>query len=76
MPTIARTKAEERYAEIRKRDQRVQKDIQTAARLRMEKTAKLRALRLAKLAEDAAANGIDKAGKNAVRSAPKRSGSL
>jgi hypothetical protein len=75
MTTVARTKAEERYAEIRKRDQRVQQDIQNATRLRAEKTAKLRALRLAKEAEDAAASDINAAGKDAFKRPRKRSSS-
>jgi len=52
--TVARSKAEERYAEIRKREQNVKQELETAARVRAEKTARLRQLRLAKEAEEAA----------------------
>jgi hypothetical protein len=75
MPTIARTKAEERYAEIQKREHRVRQDIQTATRLRTEKTAKLRELRLAKEAEEAAATDMSSAGKEVFKKRRTRSSS-
>ena len=68
---IARSKAEERYAQIRKREQGLNQEIDAAARERADKTARLRQLRLAKEAEDAAekqtAKDIKAAGKNAFR---------
>jgi hypothetical protein len=73
MPTIARTKAEERYAEIQKREHRIKHDIQTATQLRSEKTAKLRELRLAKEAELAAAGDISAAGKDIFKKPRTRS---
>ena len=54
--TIIRSKAEERYAEIQKRQRGIKQELDDATRLRLEKTARLRQLRLAKEAEDAAAN--------------------
>jgi hypothetical protein len=71
--TIFRSKAEERYAEIRKRERSVRQASDDATRLRLEKTAKLRQLRLAKEAEDAAAkqaaHDIEAAGKGAFKKA-------
>jgi hypothetical protein len=69
--TVSRSKAEERYAEIQKRERGIKQEIDTATRLRLEKTAKLRQLRLAKEAEDAAAKqaakDIKTAGKGAFK---------
>ncbi len=69
--TASRSKAEERYAEIQKRDRGLKQDLDTATRQRLEKTAKLRQLRLAKEAEDAAekqaAKDIKSAGKSTVK---------
>ena len=53
--SASRSKAEERYAEIQKRERGLRQELDTATRLRLEKTAKLRQLRLAKEAEDAVA---------------------
>jgi colicin import membrane protein len=55
MATSTKTKAAERFASLRKRDEAVRNDIEVAARLRSEKVARLRELRLAKEAETAAA---------------------
>ena len=68
---ISRSKAEDRYAQIRKREHGLNQEIDAAARQRADKTAKLRQLRLAKEAEDAAekqaAKDIKAAGKNAFK---------
>jgi len=67
----SRSKAEDRYAQLRKREQGLSQEVDAAARQRAEKTAKLRQLRLAKEAEDAAekqaAKDIKAAGKNAFK---------
>ena len=67
--TASRSKAEERYAEIQKRERGIKQELDSATRLRLEKAAKLRQLRLAKEAEDAAekqaAKDIKAAGKRA-----------
>jgi hypothetical protein len=76
--SVSRSKAEERYAEIQKRERGIKQELDDATRLRLEKTARLRQLRLAKEAEDAAAKqaaiDIQAAGKGAfkktLRSAP------
>jgi len=69
--TASRSKAEQRYAEIQKRERGLKQDLDTATRLRLEKIAKLRQLRLAKEAEDAAekqaAKDIKAAGKTAFK---------
>ncbi len=69
--TASRSKAEERYAEIQKRERGIKQEIDNATRLRLEKAAKLRQLRLAKEAEDAAekqaAKDIKAAGKGAFK---------
>lgn len=71
--TASRSKAEERYAEIQKRERGIKQELDNATRLRLEKTAKLRQLRLAKEAEDAAekqaAKDIKAAGKGAFKKA-------
>jgi hypothetical protein len=71
--TGSRSQAEERYAEIQKRERGLRQEPDDATRLRMEKTARLRQLRLAKEAEDAAAkqaaNDIKAAGKGAFKKA-------
>ena len=71
--TASRSKAEERYAEIQKHERGIKQELDNATRLRLEKAAKLRQLRLAKEAEDAAekqaAEDIKAAGKNAFRKA-------
>ena len=72
-----RSKAEERYAQIQKRDQGLKVQVDTEARLRADKTAKLRQLRLAKEAEVAAekqaAKDIKAAGKSAFKKPSPRS---
>lgn len=55
MVSTTKSKAQERFATLQKRDQAVRHDIETADKLRSEKVAKLRELRLAKEAEDAEA---------------------
>jgi hypothetical protein len=67
MTAPTKSKAAERLANLQKRDQAVRHDIETATRLRTEKMAKLRALRLAKEAEDAAARTAAKAEKSAAK---------
>jgi hypothetical protein len=73
--TASRSKAEERYAEIQKRERGIRQESDNATRLRLEKTARLRQLRLAKEAEDAAAkqaaSDIKAAGKGAFKKAPR-----
>ena len=68
---IARSKAEEFYAQIRKRQQSLNQEADAAARERADKTARLRQLRLAKEAENAAekqaAKDIKAAGKGAFK---------
>jgi hypothetical protein len=74
--TASRSKAEQRYAEIQKRERGLLQEIDTATRLRLEKTARLRELRLAKEAQDAAekqaAKDIKAAGKGAFKKARSR----
>jgi hypothetical protein len=69
--TVTRSKAEERYAQIRKRENGLKQEIDAEARQRLDKTAKLRQLRLAKEAADAAekqaAKDIKAAGKGAFK---------
>jgi hypothetical protein len=73
--TVFRSKAEERYAEIQKRQRGIKQELDDATRLRLEKTARLRQLRLAKEAEDAAAkqaaDDIKTAGTGAFKKAPR-----
>ncbi len=49
-----KTKAEEKYAELQRKDVTILNDIDKANRVRSEKTAKLKKLRLEKEATDAA----------------------
>lgn len=65
MAAITKIKAEERFAEIQKRDKAIKEDIENATKLRLEKTARLRSLRLAKEAEDATAKKQEASGKPA-----------
>jgi hypothetical protein len=73
--SVSRSIAEERYAEIQKRERGIKQELDDATRLRLEKTARLRQLRLAKEAEDAAAkqaaHDIKAAGKGAFKKAPR-----
>jgi hypothetical protein len=68
-----RSKAGDRYAEMQKRDLNIRQELDKATRLRLEKTARLRELRLAKEAQDAAekqaAKDIKAASKGAIRKA-------
>jgi hypothetical protein len=70
---VSRSKAEERYAEIKKRERGVMKELDDATKLRLEKAARLRQLRLAKEAKDAAekqaAKDVKAAGKSAFKKA-------
>jgi hypothetical protein len=70
--SASRSKAEERYAEIQKRERGLRQELDNATRLRLEKTAKLRQLRLAKEAEDAAQKQAAKDIKTAGKSASKK----
>jgi hypothetical protein len=69
----SRSKAEERYAEIQKRERGIMQELDNATKLRLEKTARLRQLRLAKEAKDAAekraAKDVKTAGKSAFKKA-------
>jgi len=71
--TASRSNAEERYAEIQTRERAIKQELDNATRLRLEKAAKLRQLRLAKEAEDAAekqaARDTKAAGKSAFKKA-------
>ena len=72
--SVFRSKAEERHAEFQKRQRGIKQDLDDATRVRLEKTARLRQLRLAKEAEDAAAkqaaHDIKAAGQGAFKKAP------
>jgi hypothetical protein len=70
--TGSRSKAEERYAEIQRRERGIKQELDNATKLRLEKTAKLRQLRLAKEAKDAAEKQASKEVKAAKKSAPKK----
>jgi hypothetical protein len=70
--TASRSKAEERYAEIQKRERVMKHELDNATRLRLEKTAKLRQLRIAKEVEDAAEKQAEKDIKAAGKSAFKK----
>jgi hypothetical protein len=52
MKNAAKSKAEQKYAELQKKDLTILSDIEKASRQRTEKSAKLRALRLEKEAAD------------------------
>lgn len=52
MKNVAKSKAEQKYAELQKKDVTILSDIEKASRLRSEKSAKLRKLRLDKEAEE------------------------
>jgi hypothetical protein len=73
--TASRSEAAERYAQIQKRERSRKQELDDATRLRLEKTARLRQLRLAREAEDAAAkqaaHDIEAAGKGAFKKAPR-----
>ena len=69
---VSRSKAEERYAEVQKRERGVMQELDNATKLRLEKAARLRQLRLAKEAKDAAekqAKDVKAAGKSAFKKA-------
>ncbi|MDZ4792472.1 MAG: hypothetical protein SGJ17_14930 [Hyphomicrobiales bacterium] len=59
MTQASKTKAELRYAEIQVKDRAVRNDIQTASRIKTERTLKLRELRLAKEAQDASEKKVE-----------------
>ena len=71
MAATTKTKAAERFANLQRRDQAVRQDIETADRIRSEKVARLRELRLAKEAEDAEVRKKE-ASVKAERQAPKK----
>ena len=52
------TKAQERYAELLKKDRGIHEDIQSAQRQLHEKTLRLRQLRLLKEAQEAAGENV------------------
>ncbi len=55
MKDTAKSKAEKKYAELQRKDLTILSDIEKASRLRSEKSAKLRKLRLEKEAEEKSA---------------------
>ena len=75
--TPLRLKAEERFSQRQKPDLGLKQGLEVAERVRADKTTKLRQLRLAKEAEDAAekqaANDIKAAGKGAFKKPPSAS---
>jgi hypothetical protein len=52
MKNAAKSKAEQKYAELQKKDMSLLSDIEKASKVRSEKSAKLRKLRLEKEAAD------------------------
>lgn len=74
MAATTKTKAAERFANLQRRDQAVRQDIETADRIRSEKVARLRELRLAKEAKEAEDAEVRKkeASVKAERQAPKK----
>lgn len=52
MKNAAKSKAEQKYAELQKKDMSLLSDIEKASKVRFEKSAKLRKLRLEKEAAD------------------------
>jgi hypothetical protein len=54
MAGAAKTKAEKQYAEIQKKDKVIIQNMQSASQIRLEKSARLRELRVAKEVQDAA----------------------
>lgn len=54
MPSSPKTKAEKKYAELQKKDKETINVIQSASQQRLEKSARLRQLRLTMEARDAA----------------------
>jgi hypothetical protein len=69
--TRLRSKAEERFGQLQKPDRGLKEGLDVPERVRADKTARLRQLRLAKEAEDAAekqaAKDIKAAGKDAFK---------
>jgi hypothetical protein len=61
MAATTKSKAAERFANLQKRDQDVRRDIEVADRIRTEKMARLRELRLAKEAADRSARSKEAA---------------
>lgn len=80
--TVSRSKAERRYAETqkKKRAPAISEEIEAATRLRLEKTAKLRQLRIAKETEEAAekqaAEDIKAAGQSTLKKSRSHPGAL
>jgi hypothetical protein len=54
MPNTSKSKAEKKYAELQKKDKETIQTVQSASQKRLEKSAKLRELRLTMEARDAA----------------------
>jgi hypothetical protein len=76
MAATTKSKAAERFANLQKRDQDVRRDIEVADRIRTEKMARLRELRLAKEEADRAARSKEaavKAEKQTLKKARPRS---
>src|SRR5262245_38590504 len=67
MSAMALVLAEQRYAEMQKRHARVIPDTQSESQQRIEKTARLRELRLAKEAEVAAIDDVKSVEKDVVK---------
>jgi hypothetical protein len=70
--SIARSTAENRFAAMQKRDLDIRQELDKATTLRLEKTTRLRHLRLAKEAQDAAAKQASKDIKAAGKGASKK----
>jgi hypothetical protein len=64
---VARRKAQEKFAAARQRDADVRKDRDKALAASIAKTARLKALRLAKEAADRMAAAVEKSTNNTVR---------
>ena len=73
MQKSIRSKAEEKFAAIQKKDDKALSDRETARRKDAEHTAKLRALRLAKEAADKEADDLAAAEKAAAKAKKKPS---
>jgi hypothetical protein len=58
MKTGVKSKAEQKYAELQRKDMALLSDLEKAAKIRAEKTAKLKQLRLEKEAQERATKAI------------------
>jgi colicin import membrane protein len=70
MRNTPKSKAEQKYQELQKKDLNILSDIEKANKLRTEKVARLRALRLNKEAEDKKAE-VEKAAKGTAKAKSK-----